>query len=75
MTNKIHESIKQRIDEVSEELISASHAIHANPELAFKEFFACETLTNALEHHDIKTEKAIFIIFPHLFKARILLCH
>lgn len=60
MTNKIHESIKQRIDEVSEELISASHAIHANPELAFKEFFACETLTNALEHHDIKTEKAVY---------------
>ena len=60
MTNKIHESIKQRIDELSEELISASHAIHANPELAFKEFFACETLTNALEHHDIKTEKAVY---------------
>ena len=60
MTNKIHESIKQRIEEVSEELISASHAIHANPELAFKEFFACETLTNALEHHDIKTEKAVY---------------
>ena len=60
MTNKIHESIKQRIDEVSEELISASHAIHANPELAFKEFFACETLTNALKHHDIKTEKAVY---------------
>ena len=60
MSNKIHESIKQRIEEVSEELISASHAIHANPELAFKEFFACETLTNALEHHDIKTEKAVY---------------
>ena len=60
MTNKIHELIKKRIDEVSEELISASHAIHANPELAFKEFFACETLTNALEHHDIKTEKAVY---------------
>ena len=60
MTNKIHESIKQRIDEVSEELINASHSIHANPELAFKEFFACETLTNALEHHDIKTEKAVY---------------
>ena len=60
MTNKIHESIKQRIDEVSEELISASHAIHANPELAFNEFFACETLINALENHDIKTEKAVY---------------
>ena len=60
MTNKIQESIKQRIDEVSEELINASHSIHANPELAFKEFFACETLTNALEHHDIKTEKAVY---------------
>jgi len=58
--NKIHESIERRIDEVSEELISASHAIHANPELAFKEFFACDTLTNALEHHDIKTEKAVY---------------
>ena len=60
MKNKIHESIERRIDEVSEELISASHAIHANPELAFKEFFACDTLTNALEHHDIKTEKAVY---------------
>ena len=60
MSNKMHESIKQRIDEVSEELINASHSIHANPELAFKEFFACETLTNALEHHDIKTEKAVY---------------
>ena len=60
MKNKIHESIERRIDEVSEELISASHAIHANPELAFKEFFACDTLTDALEHHDIKTEKAVY---------------
>ena len=60
MKNKIHESIERKIDEVSEELISASHAIHANPELAFKEFFACDTLTNALEHHDIKTEKAVY---------------
>ena len=43
MSDATYTKIKQRIDELADELIGVSHAIHANPELAFKEFFACET--------------------------------
>ena len=32
----------------SNDLLSVSHQIHANPELAFKEHKACETLTSAI---------------------------
>ena len=60
MNEKIHRSITQRIDEVADTLLSTSHAIHAQPELAFKEFFACETLTQVLEEHDINAEKAVY---------------
>ena len=60
MNEKIHSSITQRIDEVADTLLSTSHAIHAQPELAFKEFFACETLTQVLEEHDINAEKAVY---------------
>jgi len=60
MNEKIHRSITQRIDEVANTLLSTSHAIHAQPELAFKEFFACETLTQVLEEHDINAEKAVY---------------
>ena len=60
MNEKIHQSITQRIDEVADTLLSTSHAIHAQPELAFKEFFACETLTQVLEEHDINADKAVY---------------
>ena len=60
MNEKIHRSITQRIDEVADTLLSTSHAIHAQPELAFKEFFACETLTQVLEEHDINADKAVY---------------
>ena len=52
MSDAIYERVKQRIDELADELIEVSHAIHSRPELAFKEYFACETLTNSLERHD-----------------------
>lgn len=47
------------IDALSDELVTISHAIHAKPELAFEEFFAAETLTDALNAHDLPvTRKA-----------------
>ena len=60
MNEKIYNSITQRIDEVADDLLSTSHAIHEKPELAFKEFFACETLTNVLEENNIDTRKAVY---------------
>ena len=58
----IYSAIGDTIDELADELIEASHAIHANPELAFKEYFACETLTHALESHDLEVETGVFTL-------------
>ena len=60
MDTKIYESIVQRIDEVADTLITTSHEIHAKPELAFKEFFACDRLTGVLEEHEISSSKAVY---------------
>lgn len=60
MDTEIYESIVQRIDEVADTLVTTSHDIHANPELAFKEFFACDTLTGVLEEHEISSSKAVY---------------
>ena len=62
MSEAIYEKISARIDAVADELIEASHEIHANPELAFKEFFACETLTNVLQQHDLSVETGVFTL-------------
>lgn len=41
------------IDAMRGELIAASHAIHANPELAFEEKYAAALLTKAVEDHGL----------------------
>ena len=50
------------MDELADELIQASHDIHANPELAFKEYFACETLVAVLRKHDLEVETGVFTL-------------
>jgi len=51
--NKEVDEIKQlvcdEVDRIADTLISASHAIHENPELNFEEHFAHEVLTGILE--------------------------
>ena len=51
------ESAKQqvcdRVDELADELIEASHQIHAHPELNFEETFAHGVLTDMLERHGL----------------------
>jgi amidohydrolase len=53
MPNKEVDEIKQlvcdEVDRIADTLISASHAIHENPELNFEEHFAHEVLTGILE--------------------------
>ena len=51
------EGLKQaacdRVDELADELIHASHEIHGHPELRFEEHFAHGVLTDMLERHGL----------------------
>ncbi len=62
MSSAIYDQINARVDELADELIQASHEIHAKPELAFKEYFACETLTGVLRKHDLEVETGVFTL-------------
>ena len=62
MPESILERIQERIDELSAELLEVSHAIHAHPELAFEETFACETLTTAAARHHLEPEAGVFTL-------------
>ena len=68
MSESIHSRILQRIDELHDELIEVSRAIHARPELAFEETFACETLTTAAARHDLEPTAGVFTL-PTAFEA------
>jgi amidohydrolase len=48
------------IDAMRGELIAASHAIHANPELAFEEKFGAKLLTEIVERHDLTVERGAY---------------
>jgi amidohydrolase len=48
------------IDAMSADLIAASHAIHANPEMAFEEKFASTLLANAVESHGLAVERGAY---------------
>ena len=58
----LQRAICERIDNLSDQLLEVSHSIHANPELAFKEFHAAETLTNALKSNDLAAERGVFTL-------------
>ncbi len=49
-----------RIDAIAQELIEASHAIHARPELNFEEHFAAELLTTISNKYGMPVEKNVF---------------
>jgi len=62
MADATYTLIQERIDQLADELIDISHAIHARPELAFEEHFACETLTASLAAHDLAPESGVFTL-------------
>lgn len=70
MTNAIHAAILSRIDSLADELITVSHAIHAQPELAFKEHFAASTLAEALRKHDLEVETGVYTL-PTALESRL----
>jgi amidohydrolase len=71
LSSAIYDQISARVDELADELIQASHDIHANPELAFKEYFACETLAAVLRKHDLEVETGVFTL-ETAFEAQIM---
>jgi amidohydrolase len=58
------ESLKREvcdaIDAMRGELVAASHAIHAHPELAFEEKFAAALLTKAVEGHGLTVQRGAY---------------
>jgi len=52
--------VVRAIDAMRGELIAASHAIHANPELAFEEKFASELLTKTVENHGLAVARGAY---------------
>ncbi len=70
MNETTHKRVCDRIDAVAEELIEVSRAIHARPELAFEEHFACETLSSTLSDHGLAPARGVFTL-PTAFEAQI----
>ena len=64
LTEQELQDVKQvvcdEVDAISDVLLEASHAIHANPELNFEEHFAHETLTGILEDQGLKPERGAY---------------
>ena len=49
-----------RVDELSETLIDVSHALHAQPELGYEEYFAHELLTNVINEEGLAITRSAF---------------
>lgn len=54
------EAACRTVDELSNELVSISHAIHANPELCYSEHFAAAQLAASLARHGVAVEAPAF---------------
>ena len=49
----LKQAVCERVDELADQLIDASHQIHAHPELNFQERFAHDLLTDLLERNGV----------------------
>ncbi|MEC9239333.1 MAG: M20 family metallopeptidase [Pseudomonadota bacterium] len=58
--DKVKQDIARFVDDHASTLLEVSHAIHANPELAFKEYAASATLTRALENHKLQVKSNVY---------------
>lgn len=58
----MHHAIGSAIDACHDELLAVSHSIHANPELAFQEHHAQQTLCSALEAAGLPSERGVFTL-------------
>ena len=58
--DKVKDDIARFIDSRASALLEVSHAIHANPELAFKEYEASALLTRTLEQHKQRVNSKVY---------------
>jgi amidohydrolase len=56
----LKKDVASAVDAITAELLSLSHAIHQEPELALNEFKAAERLTAAVETHDLPVQREAF---------------
>ena len=63
-------SIRERIDSLSDTLLSVSHEIHAHPELAFEERRAAALLSDTLDAQGLPAERGVFTL-ETAFEARL----
>lgn len=52
--------INSRLDELSPELFNVNQALHGNPELAYKEFFAHDTISDFLEKQGFTVQRKTY---------------
>ena len=57
MSAELKKKVCDIIDQMAGELVEASHAIHANPEIAFEETFAHRLLTDKVEAAGLSVER------------------
>ncbi len=62
--------IRERIDSLSDTLLSVSHEIHAHPELAFEEHRAAALLSDTLDAQGLTADRGVFTL-DTAFEARL----
>jgi amidohydrolase len=60
MDAMVRQTIINRIDTLSDDLLEVSHAIHARPELAFQERFACELLCDTVQRFGLQARSGVY---------------
>ncbi len=60
MDTGIRQTIIDRIDALSDDLLSVSHAIHERPELAFREHFASDLLCSTVERFGLTPRRGVY---------------
>jgi amidohydrolase len=56
----LKKDVASAVDAMADELLSLSHTIHQEPELALQEYKAAERLTAAVETHDLPVQRGAF---------------
>jgi amidohydrolase len=62
MDARIRQTVLDRIDALAADLIEVSHSIHARPELAFQEHFACGLLSDTAERFGLPVQRRVFTL-------------
>ena len=62
------QNVISRVDEVSKELLSLSHKIHANPEVAWQEFESSAAVIKTLSDHGFDVVEQVSAL-PTAFRA------